>query len=318
MRSSSSRSVFARSALPATASVQVRSPRGVRQPGHMTGELEARTASCALGSLAMPHCAAPPIAPWYCTTKRCYRFTSSALLKAVGERVRIDSSTDTSGYMSPTGADPRRLEFRAFLLIDVPRCPMARFTVSVVSNEGVAPAADPAPARAIAPRPAGALLAEQLPVLRVIARALCRDHSKAEDLVQDTFERALRALDQLDPEKNPRSWMVTILNNLHIDRCRQLARLEPHVPCDEVPLSSQEATDAPIWSTLTTDDVARAVAELPGELQTTYCLFALEGKSYIEIAKRLGISKTTVGTRILRARAHLKKKLVARLGEGAP
>src|SRR5438128_11068264 len=105
----------------------------------------------------------------------------------------------------------------------------------MVSNEWDAPAAEPA--RTIDARASAALLAEQMPVLRIIARALCRDRSKAEDLVQDTFERALRALDQLDQQKNPRSWMVTILNNLHIDRCRQLARLEPHVPCDEVPLS---------------------------------------------------------------------------------
>ena len=193
---------------------------------------------------------------------------------------------------------------------------MASFTVPVVSKEEGGPTA--VPVNATASRPAGALLAEHLPVLRIIARGLCRDRSKAEDLVQDTFERALRALDQLDQDKNPRSWMVTILHNLYIDRCRQLARLEPHVPCDEVPLRAQEAEDAPIWATLTTDDVARAIAELPSELRTTYCLFAIEGKSYIEIATRLGISRITVGTRILRARAHLKKSLVARLGEGAP
>lgn len=190
----------------------------------------------------------------------------------------------------------------------------------VVLNEGVGPAADPA--KGIAPRPTGALLAEHLaehlPVLRAIARGLCRDRSKAEDLVQDTFERALRALDQVDQEKNPRSWMVTILHNLHIDRCRQLARLQPHVSCDDVPLAAQEPADAPIWSKLTADDVARATARLPSELGTTYCLFAIEGKSYIEIAEQLGISKITVGTRILRARAYLKKLLVAGLGEEVP
>jgi RNA polymerase sigma-70 factor (ECF subfamily) len=201
-------------------------------------------------------------------------------------------------------------------LIEVPQCTMASFTVPVVSKEEGGPMADPV--NAIARQPAGALLAEHLPVLRAIARGLCRDRSKAEDLVQDTFERALRALHQLDQEKNPRSWMVTILHNLHIDRCRELARLQPHVPCDEVPLRAPDGADAPPWSTLTAEDVARAIRELPSELRTTYCLFTLEGKSYVEIAKRLDISKITVGTRILRARAHLKKMLIARLGEGAP
>jgi len=159
------------------------------------------------------------------------------------------------------------------------------------------------------------VLAEQVPVLLLVARGLCRDSTKAEDLVQDVLEKALRSINTLDLEKNPRGWMVAILHNLHIDRCRQLARLEPHVPYDDVPLSTPELLDAPMWLALTVDDVQRAAAQLPNEMRDTYILFAFEGRTYAEIARQLGITKATVGTRLLRARVHLKKLLSAGLSE---
>lgn len=160
------------------------------------------------------------------------------------------------------------------------------------------------------------MLVECVPTLRIVARGVCRDPAHVEDLVQDVLERALRSIDTIDLDRNVRGWMVTILHNLHIDRCRQLARREPHVPVDEVPLGTPDPAEAPRWSLLTADDVRRAAAELPDELHATYVLFAFEGRSYVEIAAQLGIPKATVGTRVLRARAHLKKLLVARLGEG--
>lgn len=159
------------------------------------------------------------------------------------------------------------------------------------------------------------VLAEQLPVLRAVARNLVRNPAEVEDLVQDVFERALRAVDQIDLGANPRGWMVTILHNLHIDRCRQRARMLPHVPCDEVVIAMPEDRDPPVWSAMTTDDIRRAAALLPEELREVYVRFALDGRSYVEIARALGIPKATVGTRLSRARARLKQLLTARLGE---
>jgi RNA polymerase sigma-70 factor (ECF subfamily) len=158
------------------------------------------------------------------------------------------------------------------------------------------------------------VLAAHVPVLLRVARGLCRDPAQADDLVQDTLERALRSIDTLDLEHNPRSWLVAILYNLHIDRCRQKARAQPHVPCDDLPLVAPEH-HVPRWSMLTADDVQRAAERLPDELRAVYLLFAFERRSYIEIAEALQIPKSTVGTRVLRARAHLKKLLFADLGE---
>jgi RNA polymerase sigma-70 factor, ECF subfamily len=158
------------------------------------------------------------------------------------------------------------------------------------------------------------ILVDLVPVLRNVARGLCNSPAEVEDLVQDALEKALRAIDTVDITRNPRGWMVTVLHNLHIDRCRQRARQLPHVPCDDVAIAAPEPTTTPAWYDITVDDLRRAARRLPDELREVYVMFALEGRSYNDIAAALGIAKGTVGTRILRARSQLKKLLTAELG----
>jgi RNA polymerase sigma-70 factor (ECF subfamily) len=182
---------------------------------------------------------------------------------------------------------------------------------AVAQRQEVAVTAAPAPPGVAAIRQ---LLAEQLPILRIVARGLTRNPSEIEDLVQDAYERALRSIDKIDVGANPRGWMVTILHNLHIDRCRQRARMKPHVPYDEVPIAAPDADEPPpAWSGMTAEDVRSAAAKLPEELRVTYTMFALEGRSYQEVAEALKIPKATVGTRISRARTRLKELLAAEL-----
>src|SRR5262249_30074781 len=91
-------------------------------------------------------------------------------------------------------------------------------------------------------------------------------------------------------------------------------RMRPHVPCDDLAIAvPANDEDAPIWSAITTEDVRRAAANLPRELREVYVLFALEGRSYIEVSEQLGIPKATVGTRLSRARARLKEQLIGQL-----
>src|SRR5205814_2372140 len=73
------------------------------------------------------------------------------------------------------------------------------------------------PARAAAVR-------EHEVLLTTIARRLCANQADAADLVQDTYERALRGWDHYADRGTLRSWLVTILNNLFIDRCRKERR----------------------------------------------------------------------------------------------
>jgi RNA polymerase sigma-70 factor (ECF subfamily) len=158
------------------------------------------------------------------------------------------------------------------------------------------------------------ILVDLLPVLREAARGLRGSDIEVEDLVQDVFERALRSIEKVQLAKNPRGWMVTILYNLHIDRLRQSARRLPHIPCDMVPILAPEPTQAAAWCDITSDELHQAATQLPDELRATYVMFALEGHSYVDVATALGIPKSTVGTRLLRARVQLKKILTASLG----
>jgi RNA polymerase sigma-70 factor (ECF subfamily) len=182
-----------------------------------------------------------------------------------------------------------------------------------------APIARPTPSRTPSQRQASERqLQELLPVLRAVARGMSVDPSEAEDLVHDTFDRALRAIDTLDPGVNPRGWVVMILHNVHIDRCRRRARMGRHVPIEEVPLAASEEQPEPWWSRIEPDELRQAVGELPDELRETYRLFALERRSYDDIVAALGIPKNTVGTRLSRARARLRAILGDKLRRGSP
>jgi len=154
------------------------------------------------------------------------------------------------------------------------------------------------------------ILQQHQTFLRGLARRLCRSRFDAEDLVQDVVERAILSMDRLPPGANHRAWLGRIMHNLFIDRVRHLAA-KPEATavghCDD--FEAVVADEAVWWSTLDADDVRARLGELPLELRGAFELFAFEGCSYQEIAARLSIPKTTVGTRILRARRRLRQLL---------
>jgi RNA polymerase sigma-70 factor (ECF subfamily) len=137
--------------------------------------------------------------------------------------------------------------------------------------------------------------------------------------VQDTFERALRAWDRLPEDANVRAWLVTILNNLFLDRCRR-ARRAPRVegsgPTPTVEVASPEHTAPQPWANVTSAEVRDAVAQLDGDFRRAYELH-LAGRSYRQIAAELGVPTNTVGTRLLRARLKLKRILLRQMGAAA-
>ena len=159
------------------------------------------------------------------------------------------------------------------------------------------------------------------PVLSAIATRLCRDPADARDLVQDTFERAVRAWSRLPEDANVRAWLITILNRLFIDRCRRTRRTTP-IDADVVPLEVPCAEPAapPAWARVTAEQLARAVERLDDEFRRAYELHAIQGRSYKEIAAALEIPPSTVGTRLLRARRKLRDLLMQELAtqEDAP
>ena len=155
------------------------------------------------------------------------------------------------------------------------------------------------------------------PLLRTIANRLCRNASDAKDLVQDTFERALRFGGE-HPPRNPCAWLVTILHNLFIDRCRALARRPALEALDEgrATAASEPCESAqPAWSRVTLADVRAALEEIEPDFRRAYEMHVFEQRSYEEIAVSLGLQRVTVGTRLNRARHQLRAVLRRRLGE---
>jgi len=143
---------------------------------------------------------------------------------------------------------------------------------------------------------------------------LLRCAPDAWDLVQDTFEHALRGYDSFQPGSNMRVWLMTIMQHLFIDRCRRKARepwLEP-IDEDVIATVEPEAMSKPAWATISDEQVADALQELESPFREVYQLRLLDKCSYDEIAERLLIPRSTVGTRLMRARKKLRQTLLRR------
>lgn len=150
--------------------------------------------------------------------------------------------------------------------------------------------------------------------LFAMARRLCGNDADAADLVHDTFEKALRSRAAYSDSGSLKSWLLTILHNLFIDRCRKARRAPRTDAIDDLEVAAPEPTPPPAWASVTPEQVARALEQIGREFRIVYELHA-SGRSYDDIAAQLGIPKATVGTRLVRARKKLKDVLVRDLGD---
>ena len=152
-----------------------------------------------------------------------------------------------------------------------------------------------------------AILAE-LPRLRRYARALVGSREAADDLVQDTLERAWSRVAQWQPGSELRSWLLAIMHNLRIDQMRRPALAV--TPLDE------EAIELPARATQTDlielGELEAALSCLPEEQRAVLLLVALEDMSYAQVAATLNIPAGTVMSRLARGRERLRAILDAR------
>jgi RNA polymerase sigma-70 factor (ECF subfamily) len=148
-------------------------------------------------------------------------------------------------------------------------------------------------------------------VLFARAMRLARSHSDAWDLVQDTYERALRGQASFQPGTNLRLWLMTIMYNLFLDRCRRQTREPRVVTIDEGDIPNPESYSPEPWESITSEQVHAAVADLEGPFREVYELRLISNCSYDEIADKLTIPRSTVGTRLMRARHKLRQTLRA-------
>jgi RNA polymerase sigma factor (sigma-70 family) len=152
-------------------------------------------------------------------------------------------------------------------------------------------------------------LVDLIPRLRRYARALVSDRASADDLVQDTLERAWAKLHLYRRGTDLRAWLFTVMHNVHVNKVRSARPTDPLE--DEMPELAQRAAQG---DSLVVRDLDRAIARLPDEQRAVLLLVTLEEMSYDQVARALGIPIGTVMSRLSRAREKLRAMM---LGQAA-
>jgi RNA polymerase sigma-70 factor (ECF subfamily) len=158
-----------------------------------------------------------------------------------------------------------------------------------------------------------------LPSLYNHACWLTRNHAEAEDLVQETFSKGLRAFDSFRADTNFKGWIFRILRNTFLTSRTGIAAsrtvfLEDHQPA----LDTADASPNPEDNLIRLDNQAalqRAMEQLEPPLREALLLCDVEEVKYKDIALILDIPIGTVMSRISRARRALRQLLQPRLGE---
>ncbi|MBT9566691.1 MAG: sigma-70 family RNA polymerase sigma factor [Thiobacillus sp.] len=147
-------------------------------------------------------------------------------------------------------------------------------------------------------------LIEHLPRLRRYARALTGEVTRADDLVQDTLERALIKLDLWQPGSDLRAWLFTLMHNLFINQIR--VRRPAESALDE---AYDVAVSGGQMEALGARDIHAALARLPDQQREVMLLIGLEQFSYDEAAQVIGVPVGTVMSRLSRARERMRQLL---------
>jgi len=146
------------------------------------------------------------------------------------------------------------------------------------------------------------LIVPYIPNLRRYARALVGDRDGADDLVQDTLERAVRKFHLWRPG-DLRAWLFSIMHNVFVNQLKA-RKIAPDVEIDETfaaPASSVTGLDL--------QDLQRALGALAPEQREVVLLVALEDMSYADVSRALGIPMGTVMSRLSRGRERLRRAM---------
>ncbi|HEX5476892.1 MAG TPA: sigma-70 family RNA polymerase sigma factor [Burkholderiales bacterium] len=144
-------------------------------------------------------------------------------------------------------------------------------------------------------------MVELIPRLRRYARALAGDRASADDLVQDTLERAWAKLHLYRRGSDLRAWLFTVMHNVHVNKIRAARPTESLE--EEMPELAQRAAQG---DALLVRDLDRSIAALPEEQRAVLLLVTLEDMSYEEVARTLSVPMGTVMSRLSRAREKLR------------
>ena len=154
----------------------------------------------------------------------------------------------------------------------------------------------------------GTQLLTWVPRLRRYARALTGNRDDADDLVQDTLERAWAKSSLWQGVADMRAWLFGVMHNLHVDRVRR-----PQVDTVAIDDETPEIPVAPAQGErLAVVDLQSALGHLPVEQREILLLVGLEEMTYADVAQTLGIPIGTVMSRLSRGRERLRALLEGR------
>ena len=148
------------------------------------------------------------------------------------------------------------------------------------------------------------------------AVAICGRQSIAEDLVQDTFTKALSRFELFEKGTNCKAWLLQILRNTWIDKLRHQKVAGLTLPLEEEIVASASEDQETFWSNaedllenFSDEQVIKALSELPEDQRLTLFLTDVENLSQKDVAQITGVAVGTVKSRTSRARTELKNKL---------
>lgn len=153
-------------------------------------------------------------------------------------------------------------------------------------------------------------LAGHIPDLRRYARALTGDAWAADDLVQDTLERACARWHLWTAGSDLRPWLFTLMHNLFIDGVRRAVRQQQGQRVDVEDVANELV--APAGATDQALDLQRCLLRLPDEQREVLLLVALQDLGYEEVARITGVPVGTVMSRLSRARSRLRELMDGR------
>lgn len=148
-----------------------------------------------------------------------------------------------------------------------------------------------------------------LPNLRRYALSLTRRVDQADDLVQQTVERAIANAASFDPAQKLEPWLFRILRNAFIDQTRRQRSAGTQVDVHDIPEALPTDPGPALEARLMLRSVEAALTDLPPEQREVLHLVCVEEMSYAETARILDIAQGTVMSRLSRARLALAEKL---------
>jgi len=166
------------------------------------------------------------------------------------------------------------------------------------------------------------------PYVYNIAYRMSGSDADAKDLAQEAFLRVFRAFRRIDPAAALEPWLYRIVTHLYIDMVRRRPKGRVESLFAPVPASEGEATREPPAPEADSPEAAlgaqmdatvqEALLALPPDLRMAVVLSDIEGFSYEEIARVMGVPLGTVKSRLHRARRILQERLAPLLGERYP